>query len=300
MVAACSGCSGLATQMVANALSGTGSSFARDNDPELIADAAPFGLKTMEAVLEKTPEHEGLLLSLASGYAQYGYAFVAESAADLAESDPERSRALTVRALGLYQRALRFGLRGLEARHPGIQGRLREDPEAALAPMKPEDVPFLYWTAAAWGLAIGASSMAPDMIADFPLVERLARRALALDETWGDGAVHTLLSTVEATKPGGDLDAAEAHFRRALELDGGQRAGTYVGFAESVLVKRQDVRGFHALLDQALAVDLEARPDDRLNNIVMQRRARRLKAREEDYFLETLDEVREHDERSEP
>ena len=54
---------------IADALSsGSARTYAEDDDPELVRDAAPFGLKTIEALLERHPEHEGLLTALASGF----------------------------------------------------------------------------------------------------------------------------------------------------------------------------------------------------------------------------------------
>ena len=61
----------LATGALADALSGT-SSLSSDDDPELVRDAAPFGLKTMESLLPEQPHHKGLLTALASGFTQYG------------------------------------------------------------------------------------------------------------------------------------------------------------------------------------------------------------------------------------
>src|SRR5512133_759697 len=73
-----SGCKSIAVGFAADALSGGGGggAMAQDDDPELVRDAVPFALKTMEQLLEQAPHHEGLLLSLASGFTQYGYAFV--------------------------------------------------------------------------------------------------------------------------------------------------------------------------------------------------------------------------------
>ena len=38
-----------------DALAGTGSTFASDDDPELVGEAVPFGLKTMESLLAESP-----------------------------------------------------------------------------------------------------------------------------------------------------------------------------------------------------------------------------------------------------
>ncbi|MEL6187848.1 MAG: TRAP transporter TatT component family protein [Myxococcota bacterium] len=287
-----SGCAGLINNAAADALSGTGTVLSSDDDPDFIAQAVPFGLKTMDAVLERTPEHKGLLLALASGYTQYGYAFLEEDADRLEDDDYEAAQHLRSRARKMYERAQGYGRRLVELRSPGFFNRLEEDHEALFSELGPEDVPALYWTAAAWALGVAASELDPDAIADFPLVERMARGTLALDEDWDDGALHLLLLSIESAKPGGDLDAAAEHFERALELDGGRRAGTYVSMAGGVCVPRQDVVRFHDLLEKAIAVDEDAHPADRLANVIMKRRAERLLEREEDLFVVSLEEAR--------
>jgi len=74
-----------------------------------------------------------------------------------------------------------------------------------------------------------------------------------------------------------------------VELSEGKKAGPYVSFAESVTVKKQNAREFHQLLDRALAVDIEASPDDRLVNTLMIEKAAWLKAASEDLFLEDVE-----------
>src|SRR6266436_5437874 len=77
-----SGCSirRYALNQAADALAGSGASFASDDDPELVKAAAPFSLKLMESLLAENPRHSGLLTAAASGFTQYAYAFVQEDA----------------------------------------------------------------------------------------------------------------------------------------------------------------------------------------------------------------------------
>jgi predicted anti-sigma-YlaC factor YlaD len=69
-------------------------------------------------------------------------------------------------------------------------------------------------------------------------------------------------------------------------LSEGMQVGAYVALAESVSVETQNKKEFNELLDKALAVDVDAKPEWRLLNIVMQRRAQWLLGRSEDLFLE--------------
>ena len=59
-----------------------------------------------------------------------------------------------------------------------------------------------------------------------------------------------------------------------------------MSLAEAVAVPARDRREFDALLAQALKIDPEARPQWQLANLVMQRRARWLRAHANDLFPE--------------
>jgi predicted anti-sigma-YlaC factor YlaD len=278
-----------ALRSTADALAASGSTFARDDDPELIREAAPFSLKAMESVLAESPDHVGLLTATARGFTQFSYAFVQQDGEELEATDIKRATQTFARAQRLYRRGRDYGLRGLEAAHPGLQAQLRKDPRAAVAVTGREDVALLYWTAAAWAALIGVSKDDPQAVAEVPAMEALIDRAAVLDEAWDAGAIHTFLIAYEPARQGARGDAlarAQAHFERAVALSGGQQAAPYVALAETAAVSRQDRAQFEALLNQALAVDVNARPDWRLANLVMQRRARWLLSRTDELIVE--------------
>ena len=264
------------------------STFASDDDPDLVGEALPFGLKLMEGLLAKSPKHRGLLFATSSGFAQYAYVYVQQPAEEMEEHNLAKAAALRMRARRLYLRARGYGLRGLEMRHRGFEQALRADPKAAVRVANKKDVPLLYWTAAAWGLAISISKDDPEMIADQPVVEALIDRALELDPDYEHGAIHGFLISYEAARKGVPGDFAvrsRKHFERTVELTGGQMVGPYVALAETVAVQKQDREEFERLLRRALAIDSNARPEWRLANLVMQKRARWLLARADDLFV---------------
>lgn len=290
IVMATSGCSikRLAVNKLGDALAGGGTTFAADDDPELIRSAVPFSLKLMESLLSESPKHQGLLFATSSGFTQYGYAFVQQDADELEAKDFAAAEALRARAKRLYLRARNYGLRGLEVAHRGFTNQLAADPRAAVAKLTKRDVPQAYWTAAAWGAAISLSKDDPAIIAQIPQMEALIDRALALDESWDDGAIHGFLINYEMSRQGATGDAAaraREHFERALELSQGQQAGPLVTFAEAVCIEKQDAKQFEELLKRALAINPDAQPGTRLVNLVMQRRAKWLLSRQEDLFL---------------
>lgn len=281
----------IAVNELGNALAGGGTTFSSDNDPDLVADAIPFSLKLIESLLAESPKHRGLLLAASSGFTSYTYFAVQEPADETAPRDIDAATTMRKRAQLLYLRARDYGLRGLETRHKAFAAALRADPRTAVMRCDKRDVPFLYWTAAAWGSAISNAKESPDLIADQSVVEALIDRAAALDPDFSDGAIQQFLITYEPARPGGGSNYEERvkpHFDRAVELTHGQQAGPFVSYAESISIASQNRQQFESMLQKALAVDPDARPEWRLNNLVTQRRARWLLSREDDLFLDPI------------
>jgi predicted anti-sigma-YlaC factor YlaD len=197
--------------------------------------------------------------------------------------DFERGETLKARARQLYLRGKGYCLRNLEVAYPGLGSGLATDPAGAVRVVAAEDVPALYWAGASWGAAIGVGLDRPDLIADLPAARACLDRALALDEDWGDGAIHEAFISLEALPEtmGGSRERAREHFARAEALSKGTSAGAYVTLATAVSVAEQNRTEFEALLRKALAVDPNEVPSRRLANLTAQKRAR--------FLLENVD-----------
>jgi predicted anti-sigma-YlaC factor YlaD len=290
LVVALGGCSirKTAVNKIGDALAETGSNFAADDDPELVGDAIPFGLKTMEGLLESAPKHRGLLLAASSGFAQYAYGWVQMEADQVEAKDLARATELRERARKLYLRARDYGLRGLELDFPSLREALARDPKAALARAKPKHVALLYWTAVGWAGAISLKVNDSELSADQPLVEALARRALELEPCWGLGSIHEFFVTWETARStiGGSVERAREHYEKDLACAQGRRAFPYVTYAESVSVAKQDRAQFKELMEKALAVDVSRKDDQRLANLLAQKRARFQLGRLDELFIE--------------
>jgi predicted anti-sigma-YlaC factor YlaD len=285
------GCASLhhyAANRMGDALAGSGSSYASDDDPELIRTAAPFSLKLIESLLQETPQHTGLLTAAAGGFTQYAYAFVQQDADELEPRDVDAAFALRARARGLYLRGRDYGLRALESRHPGFRSALGDAPQGAVATLARADVPALYWTTVAWAASISLGKDSSAALADLPRVELLVMRLQQLDADFDHGALDTFLISYTMGRPGvrDPGAAAREHFERAVRLSDGQRAGPYVALAENVCARRQDRAEFIATLHQALAIDPQAQPQWRLENRIMQHRARWLLTQADQLFIE--------------
>ena len=65
-----------AINKLGDSLAESGTTFASDDDPELVGQALPFSLKLIEGLLDASPKHRGLLFAASSGFTQYSYSFV--------------------------------------------------------------------------------------------------------------------------------------------------------------------------------------------------------------------------------
>jgi predicted anti-sigma-YlaC factor YlaD len=289
LAVALSGCSikTMAINTVGNALAESGSNFASDDDPELIAAAIPFGLKTIEGLLAQSPNHKGLLFAACSGFTQYSYAFVQQEADYVEAQDLQKATAMRARAKKLYLRAVDYGMRGFDVEFPGFSVQIRKDPDAALAKTTKKHVPLLYYTGAAWAAAFAVDVTDSQLSVNQTAMEKMMRRALALDETWEKGSLHDFFISWEAGHggAGGSMEKAREHYAKAKELAAGQRVSPLVSYAESVLVTEQKKKEFEQLLNEALAFDPDkAAPEQRLANVLAQRRARWLLSRIDELF----------------
>lgn len=284
-----SGCSlinGMAINSLADAMSASGTAFAADDDPELIREAVPFSLKTIEILLEEKPNHVGLLLTAAKGFTQYSYGFIEQDADFIEEEDFDEALKIRKRARKLYSRAINYARRGLEVNHHGFIDAFDSNPDSTIILLKRKDVPLMYWYAAALGLKISLSIDDPMEIAKLPQVGILINRALELDANWDRGALYEFLVSYDGGRSealGGSQVRAKEHLDNAIRLSNGERAGPYVAYAENVGVLLQDREMFIEMLNKALAVNIDNPSEDRLANIIAQNRAR--------WLLETIDDL---------
>jgi predicted anti-sigma-YlaC factor YlaD len=293
LLSGASGCSiqRFAANRVGDTLAASGTTYAADDDPELVAAALPFSLKLMESVLVSAPGHRALLGATCAAFTQYAYAFVQQDADAVALEDTDRAWQGWRRAERLYLRARDYGLRGLDVAIPGFSAELRRDRAAAVMRARASEVDLLYWTAVSWGAAISLAKDDPDLVADLPAISALIDRALALDEAWDHGAIHAFMVTYAMVRPdveGDRLEIARGHLDRALELAQGKAAGPYVSWAEAVCLPQEDRACFERSLRDALAIDPDAEPATRLANTVMQRRASWLLAHADHWILPPL------------
>ncbi len=281
----CSWVAGLAMGSVAGVFDDMETVIRADDDLGLVEQAMAFNLKTLETLLVGSPENRDLLLAAAKSFLLYSYAFVEPEMFGLDFTQFEEEQEVRRRARRLYRRAVDYGMRGLEVEHPGIEARLRREPEAAAAELALEDAPLALWTGTAVGAHIAMATDDPEATADVAVMGALLHRSRELDDTVDDGAVYDYLMLYEASRLGGDLDVARDFFETALERGPERHPVIWTSWAETGSRAATDRAEFVELLEQTLAFDIDNEPDARLVNQVARERATWLLGNTEDYFL---------------
>jgi predicted anti-sigma-YlaC factor YlaD len=277
--------------LVANALTGTGSSavFTGDTDPQLVGDALPFAIKIYEALLDSTPKHQGLMLTTGSLFVMYANAFVQGPAEMLSVQEWQTREESLKRAKQLYLRGNVILYNALNQKYRGFsKAAAQEDTfRTFLKKCKKEDAGLLYWAVASGLAAFSLDIFDFDLAARIPEWKLMIERAYELDPDFGGATLDEFLILFYGSLPelmGGDKERAKLHYQRALEKTGGNSAGAYVSYAQSICVPARDYETFKDCLEKALAIDPNANVSTRLVTIISQRKARWLLDNAWNYF----------------
>ncbi len=251
-----------------------------EDDLVLAREAGAFYLKLSESLLNEVPGNANLAAAVAGGFTQYAYAFVQLEAERTESRDAKAAQKLRERARRLYQRAQHHALACLENQTPGFAKTLASANPTDWPRIQPDQVPLAYWAAASWASVIALSKDDPDVVADLPLVVRLAKILWQTQPDFNDGALASLMGSLEAARPAGSAQEATRYFDLAISLSGEKNAGAYVAKAEGIALAAGDRAAFEALLRRAL---LASKGTRNLQNGVMGERAQ--------WLLDTADDL---------
>ncbi len=159
--------------------------------------------------------------------------------------------------------------------------------QSGLASLTRDDVPAMFWTAAAWGSSIRLNLSDPAALADLPKVEALMKEVLARDSVYFHGGAHFFLGTLYASRSkmlGGDPELARRHFEECLGINGGRFLMTYIYYARTYAVQTQDKALFERCLTTVDTSSIDILPESRLSNAIAKKKARTLRAKIEEFF----------------
>lgn len=266
--------------------------FEMESDVELAREACGAQLKTADGFLASAPNNRLLLEVLARGYMEYAFGFLEDELEALPDDDHhgDRRKALTSRAILLYERAFEYAMRNLVTFKKQIAGTHKNDVatfERALSLLPKEAAPGLLFGGMAWASAINLNRSDIGKVAELPKAVAMIKRSYQLDKTFNNGMAGIALGLVHASRGksmGGDPDAAKRLFEEAIAFTGGKFLLAKVLQARFYAVVTQDRPLFEKILGEVLATGADVLPAARLPNELAKRRAARYLKQAEDLF----------------
>jgi hypothetical protein len=193
------------------------------------------------------------------------------------------------RAAVLTEKARRYGERAICLDHsPACEWRgLPYDRFVTeLEGVGRKQIDGLYAYAVSWLSHLDATSEDWTAVAELPWVEAALERALALDESYEQGAIHGYLGILNTLRPpalGGRPEVAREHFERARVLCGDRDLSIKVEYARRYARLVFDQELHDRLLTEVLNAPVDA-PGLTLFNVLAKQEAGELLASSKEYF----------------
>jgi len=246
----------------------------RQSDLRLIREGMPAYLMLIDGMVEAVPDNEKLLINAAQAYASFAAAFV--------QNEDKEYAGL------LYAKAKTYALSTMKL--IGFKNPVAmefDEFEKTLHTLDKKDVPYIFWAASCWGSWISLNQRSMEAMAELPRVELMMKRVLALEEGFYYGGAHIFMGILEASRPkiaGGDLNKAQNHFLRAIDLGAGKFLMSRIYYAEYYARKALDKKLFVATLQEVLNTPADIEPDLTLLNTVAHMRAQKMLNEVDQYF----------------
>ncbi len=259
-----------ATKRLAEGLS---SGLLSHHDLEIVQNALPAYLVTIDGLIASSPEVPELAVGGGRLYSFYAGFFVDN----------------TDRQKQLMDRAYDYARRGLCLEFDDLCEVLDEPIEIfreELLDLDEDDIPLLYPFATTWATWLQLNSEDWNAIAEVPKLEAIMEHIANLDPSYDHGSTFIYLGVLASQIPpamGGKPETARAHFERAIDLSEGKNLIAKVMFAKQYARLIFD----QSLHDKLLKEVIEAEPkqgDLTLSNVLAQQEARELLAESADFF----------------
>jgi len=254
--------------------------------PEWAKGGYHYYVGRIEKKLLRSPDDPVLLQKGCEALTQYTFGFIMEEADRLMTIDYNGGKELYSQANEHFNQAVQYGNKSLMLKFEKYDGWISN--QSDLTPkFTNEDVPNLFWTAAAYGGAIKSSRGNPEWVILLPRVGQLLETALTIDSNWNKGAIYSAMISYTMSRPdppNKKESIAEDFFKKAVIASNGLDLGPYVTLAESVMISTQNRNEFTNLLYKALNIDMKADPDLALANQINRNRAQWLMDNIDEFF----------------
>jgi TRAP transporter T-component len=262
-----------------------GTAFNTISDWEVARRAASAGIAQFEGMHYLAPYNTNAMLLLTKGWSGLGFGFIEdemEQAQDKYGEDSEMAEYHKQRAVAAYSRSIFYGTKLLETKAPGFEAAKRnvatmqewlenfDDPE--------EDTENLFWFGQAWMSRVNMMKDDPSYVAELYVGVEVMKRSMQLNPKWNWGAAHGVLGAYHARTAMAELDDAKTHFDKAIAISEGKSLLIKVNMAARYHCAKADKESYTKVLTGVLEAG-DPLPEQRLQNTIAKRRARRLLAK---------------------
>ena len=115
----------------------------------------------------------------------------------------------------------------------------------------------------------------------------MMKKVLELDEAFYYGGAHIFMGVLDASRPrvaGGDLDRAQDHFLKAIQLGEGKFLMARIYYAGYYAKKAFDRELFISILEKVLELPADVPPELTLLNSVAHTKAKKMLIQVDEYF----------------
>lgn len=247
-------------------------------DYHVARGAAQSGLAQMEGMHRLAPDNLDVLFMLTRSWTQYGFAF-SQDEMESAEEGSDAYEDAKQRATFAYNRAVKYGLELLSMRAEGF-----EQVRSSEAKMKQwlkdnfdskEDAPNLFWAGYGWMARASLLRDQPALVAELYVGVEMIKRSLELDPDYFNSNGYTALASYHARAKLAEPEEAKRLFELVLQKTNHKSLLVQVSYAERYACVVGDRKLYDQLLNEALSFDLDSAPNNRLQNTVALRRAKR-------------------------
>ena len=255
-------------------------------NPEFAKTSYKYIADKSEKSIITSPNNGKKLLKACETLTKFSFGFTMEEADQKVMFDYKKGKLLYKSAHEKFVRAVDYGERALTVKYKNyndwIIGQTSKSPIFTSL-----DLPYLYWTAGAYGGAIKSSQGDPEWIIKLPRLGKLLETGLSLDPEWNKGAFYSAMisyTMIRHDAPPDKESIAINYFKNAVRASKDLDLGPYVALAESVAVTTQNKNEFTNLLYKALNIDINTDSDLRLANYINRNRAIWLLDNIDEYF----------------
>jgi len=221
---------------------------------------------------------------LTQGWAGYGFAF-AEDDMEVAEAagNDELTEYHKKRALMAYERAVAHGLDLLGQRDGGMAAA-RKNADTLKKWLgdhftDKEDAAGLFWTGYAWLLRTQLQRDVPEVVADLFVGVSLIERSVELDPEFMHRSGTVALAAYHARAHFAELAESKKLFEDVLAKTQHKSFVVQLTYARTYACVTVDRKLYETLVNEVLATE-DPDPEQRLNNTIAKRRAKRLLAKQ--------------------